>query len=382
MGLLCFATCSIGTWYVGVPKNGTEEYLPDLPGLRPPGTPAYRAVGTESYQREPIVDVDRRTEQDRTAGGEQIVGAGRGIQLCYERLGPAEGEPLLLIAGLGQQLHTWPDGFCEGLVARGFCVIRFDNRDVGRSTHLDFPPPNPVALLRGRVGPQQYRLADMAADTAGLLDALGLTSVHVVGASMGGMIAQTLAARCPDRVRSLTSVMSNTGARRVGRPALSTWRYLAGRPARTREEAAQRAVRLFRHVGSQGFPFDADWVRTTAGRSWDRDPDGRGVARQLAAIVASGDRTAELRNVTAPTVVVHGDRDRMVHHSGGRATAAAIPGARLETVSGMGHDLPAAAWPRLINVIAANADRWAALRGSAPTRPDNSRGSKDAQVPA
>jgi pimeloyl-ACP methyl ester carboxylesterase len=283
---------------------------------------------------------------------ETITDVGGGIALAHEELGDPAGVPLVLICGLGMQLHSWPDEFCELLTGRGYLVVRFDNRDAGRSTHLAFPPPNPMAMLRKRWDPRQYTLADMAADTAGLLDALGIESAHVAGISMGGMIAQTLAARYPGRVRSLTSIMSTTGAPRVGRPALSTWRMMLSRPARTKAESAERAVRIFRHIGSAGFPFDEQFVRELSGTAWDRDPVApAGSGRQLAGIIKSGDRTAEVRTIKAPALVIHGDRDPMVNPTGGAATAAAIPGARLETIRGMGHDLPRGAWPVLVDLI-------------------------------
>jgi pimeloyl-ACP methyl ester carboxylesterase len=280
---------------------------------------------------------------------EKIVDVGRGISLAYEEIG--DGEPLVLVAGLGQQLHSWPDAFCNELAKRGYRVIRFDNRDAGRSTHMRFRPPKPAAIMLRRWPAEQYDLADMAGDTAGLLDVIGLADAHFVGVSMGGMIAQTVASLYPDRVRTLTSIMSNTGARRAGRPALSTWLLMGGKPARTRAEAQDRAVRMFRHNGSHGFPFDDAFIRELAGTSWDRDPSPAGMARQLAAIFRSGDRTSRLSAVTAPTLVIHGDRDRMVHPTGGAATARAITGARLETIIGMGHDLPKDAWPRLLDLI-------------------------------
>jgi pimeloyl-ACP methyl ester carboxylesterase len=192
----------------------------------------------------------------------------------------------------------------------------------------------------------------MARDTVGLLDALGYADAHLVGISMGGMIAQTVAAHYPGRVRTLTSIMSNTGAPRVGRPAWSTWRrMLTSRPPRTRAEAMDRAANMFSHIGSHGFPFDELAVREYAGIAWDRDPSPAGIVRQLAGIFASGDRTAELRHIDVPTLVIHGDRDRMVHPTGGDATARAIPGARLETIVGLGHDLPIGAWGRIIDLI-------------------------------
>jgi pimeloyl-ACP methyl ester carboxylesterase len=197
----------------------------------------------------------------------------------------------------------------------------------------------------------------MARDTVGLLDALGYRDAHLVGVSMGGMIAQTVAAHHPGRVRTLTSIMSNTGAPRIGRPAPSTWwRMATARPPRDRREAIDGAVRVFSHIGSHGFPFDEGWVREKAGIAWDRDPTSDGVARQLAGIFASGDRTAELRQIDVPTLVIHGDRDRMVHPTGGAATARAIPGARLETIIGMGHDLPAGAWDRILDLITTHLD--------------------------
>jgi pimeloyl-ACP methyl ester carboxylesterase len=292
--------------------------------------------------------------------GEQIADVGRGISICYERLGSPADPPLLLIMGLGQQLLAWPDPFCSALSARGLQPIRFDNRDIGRSTHASTRPPRMAQLIARRFDPQQYDLRDMARDTAGLLGALDISKAHVVGVSMGGMIAQTLAARHPERVQSLVSIMSSTGSRRAGWVAPSTLRLLFGPPPRDREAAAERAVVMFRHIGSRGFPFDEASVRDRAGRGFDRDPRAAaGTARQMAAILKSGDRTAELRRITAPTLVIHGDHDRMVHPSGARATAAAIPGARLVTINGLGHDLPAGAFAQLVELIANHAQQSA-----------------------
>jgi pimeloyl-ACP methyl ester carboxylesterase len=287
---------------------------------------------------------------------EAVVDVGRGIEICYDQTGQHTDPPILLIAGLGQQLHSWPDEFVTALVRRGFCVTRFDNRDAGRSTHMRYRPANPVAMFRGGDPRHQYHLGDMARDTVGLMDALGYADAHLVGISMGGMIAQTVAAHCPGRVRTLTSIMSTTGAPRLGRPALSTWRrMLTSRPPRTRAEAMERAANMFSHIGSHGFPFDENAVREYAGVAWDRDQSPAGIVRQLTAIFASGDRTAELRHVDVPTLIIHGDRDRMVHPTGGAATAAAIPGARLETIVGLGHDLPRGAWSRIIDLITEHA---------------------------
>ena len=285
-----------------------------------------------------------------------VVDVGRGIELCYEQVGDSNDPPIVLIGGLGQQLHgSWPTDFAIALARRGYRVTRFDNRDVGRSTHMDFPPPKPIAILRGGNHSRQYHLGDMARDTVGLLDVLGYRDAHLAGISMGGMIAQTVAAHHPGRVRTLTSIMSTTGAPRIGRPALSTWRLLAtAKPPRTHREAMERDVAIFRHIGSHGFPFDEERVRDRTAIGWDRDPSSAGTPRQLAAIFRSGDRTAELRDIDVPTLVIHGDRDRMVHPTGGAATARAIRGARLETIAGMGHDLPTGAWGRLIDLITAH----------------------------
>jgi len=292
------------------------------------------------------------------SSGEQMVDVGGGVRLCYERLGSPSDPPVLLIMGLGQQLLAWSDPFCDGLIARGLQPIRFDNRDIGRSTHATTPPPRMAQLAARRFDPEQYDLGDMARDTAGLLDALELSPAHVVGVSMGGMIAQTLAARHPDHVRSLVSIMSSTGARRVGWVAPSTLPLLWRPRPQDRNEAADRAAVMFRHIGSRGFPFDEAYVRDRAMRGYDRDPRAAaGTGRQMAAIVKSGDRTAELGRITAPTIVIHGDRDRMVHPSGGRATAAAIPNARLVTIEGMAHDLPVGLYARIAELTADQAER-------------------------
>lgn len=287
---------------------------------------------------------------------EELVDVGRGVTLCCERFGDPSDPPLLLIPGLGQQLLSWPAPFCEALADRGLHVIRLDNRDIGRSWHARTPPPSRGQLVTRRFDGDQYDLSDMARDTAGLLDALELGPAHVAGISMGGMIAQMLAAKHPQHVRSLVSMLSSTGARRAGWTAPTTLPLLFTPPPRTREQAAERAVRLWRHIGSHGFPFDEEHVRDLAGRSFDRDPRAApGTGRQLAAILKSGDRTKTLHRISAPTLVIHGDRDRMVHPSGAKATVQAIPGARLITIDGLGHDLPAGALHRLVELIATHA---------------------------
>ncbi len=280
------------------------------------------------------------------------------IDLAYETFGSPQDIPLLLVMGLATQMIGWPDEFCRMLAGRGLYVVRFDNRDVGLSTHLDDAgAPDVLAVMGGDHSRVAYRLADMAEDTAGLLDALGLDGAHLVGASMGGMIAQTLAIRHPERVRSLTSIMSTTGDPAVGAPAEAALGALLAPPATDRESAVQRAVDTYRVIGSPGFEFDEHGLRERAGLSFDRAYNPAGVARQLAAILASPDRTADLARVAVPTLVVHGEQDALIDVSGGRATAAAIPGAELLVVDGMGHDLPRAVWPELVDRITALVDR-------------------------
>lgn len=275
------------------------------------------------------------------------------IELCYETFGAPEDPTLLLIMGLGTQMVAWHEDFCAMLADRGFYVVRFDNRDCGRSTHLTaVRSPTLWELIRRDSRVAGYTLSDMADDAVGLLDGLGRANAHVVGASMGGMIAQVLAAHHPERVLTLTSIMSTTGHRWRGQPALRTYRYFIERRPGDRDAAIEHIVRFFHLIGSPGFERDDDTLRGIVGRSLERaNGDGRGSGRQLAAIFASGDRTAELRTITAPTLVIHGTDDRLVRASGGRATARAIPGARLELIEGFGHDLPRGVWPRIVDSI-------------------------------
>lgn len=280
-----------------------------------------------------------------------------GITIEYEEQG--SGEPLLLVMGLGGQLIDWPQPFVDRLAAAGFRVIRFDNRDSGLSTAMSSEPPSTGALAKAvllrRLLKAEYRLSDMADDAAGLLDALGIESAHVAGISMGGMIAQSLAIQHPARVRSLTSIMSTTGNRKVGQPALRlVWRT-ARRRVPTRDTAVEAGVETFRHI--TGPTFDVDEFRRMAEAAVARSFRPAGTARQTAAIMASPDRTEALRSVDVPTLVIHGLLDRLVKPSGGMATAAAVPGSRLLMYNDMAHDLPWTRWDEMVDAIARNAAR-------------------------
>jgi len=274
------------------------------------------------------------------------------IDIAYERFGDPQLPPVLLLMGLGTQMLGWPDGFCDALVGRGVHVIRSDNRDIGLSSHLrDAPAPDLAAIFRGDTSSASYTLSDMAADTIGLLDALGLESTHLVGASMGGMIAQTMAIEHPHRVRTLTSIMSTTGDSAVGQSTREATAALLSPPASTREAAIDRTLSILRVIGSPGFELDEADVRWRTGLAFDRAHDPAGVARQFAAIAASGDRTAALRSVSVPTLVLHGADDPLVNVSGGRATARAIPGAELVVLDGMGHHLSRELWTEIARHI-------------------------------
>jgi pimeloyl-ACP methyl ester carboxylesterase len=286
---------------------------------------------------------------------EQFCDLGRDVTLCYETFGDPDDTPILLVMGLATQMIAWHEDFCEELADRGFYVVRFDNRDIGRSTHFDFRPPNLRQMLTRRVGPEQYSLSDMAEDSALLLRELQIAPAHVVGASMGGMIGQMLAAEHPEVVRSLTSIMSTTGSRWHGQPAAAVYRYLLRPPPRDREGYIQRSAEVFGLVGSTGFERDEQYVRERARRSFDRGFDVRAGGRQLGAIIASGDRTKVLGRIKAPTLVIHGSVDKMIRPSGGKATAKAIPGARLMMIEGMGHDLPRGVWPQIVDAVSEHA---------------------------
>ena len=294
-----------------------------------------------------------------TTSGVQRAQVGE-LELAYETFGTAGDPPVLLVMGLATQMIGWPDDFCRQLADRGYYVVRFDNRDIGLSTHLhDAGAPDLMAVLGGDHSSVPYELADLAGDCVGLLDALGLDSVHLVGASMGGMIAQLVALQAPERVRTLTSIMSTTGDPSVGLPSDAALALLLTPAAGDRDGAVQQVVDTYRVIGSPGFEFDESALRDRAGLSFDRAYDPAGVARQLAAILTTRDRTPDLKSASVPCLVVHGAEDALVNVSGGHATAAAIPDAELLIVDGMGHDLPRQVWPQLIERMTALFDRAA-----------------------
>jgi pimeloyl-ACP methyl ester carboxylesterase len=281
-----------------------------------------------------------------------------GIELEYETFGDPSDPAMLLVMGLGIQLLGWDEAFCKALVERGFFVIRYDNRDVGLSTKIeDAPVPDMLGLMAGDGSSAAYRVEDMADDAAGLLDHLGIEAAHVVGVSMGGMIAQALAINHPERVLSMTSIMSTTGDPEVGQADQSALPALISPAPADRDAFIEHQLGLFRLIGSPGFPMDEDRIRALIAASYDRMHYPIGFLRQLAGIVASPDRTQALASVRAPTLVIHGEDDPLIRISGGEATAKAVPGAKLVRIAGMGHDLPPQVWPQIIGEISENAER-------------------------
>lgn len=283
-----------------------------------------------------------------------------GIDLCYEIFGQADAEPLILIMGLGAQMIHWDDEFCVQLAARGFRVIRFDNRDIGKSTRMTGGKKlTAFELIRlrllGTPVAAPYKLADMAADVIGLMDALKIASAHIVGASMGGMIAQEIALRYPARVRTLTSIMSSTGNPRLPQPTREAAALLMAPPPATYEEYLVRYAQTWKLLRGGSFPEDEAKDRARAERAFSRGLNPAGVGRQLRAILASGNRKPRLHAVKAPTLVIHGTVDPLVRPEAGKDTAASIPGAKLLMVEGMGHALPIPMWPQFIDAIATHA---------------------------
>jgi pimeloyl-ACP methyl ester carboxylesterase len=260
--------------------------------------------------------------------------------------------------GLATQMLAWDEELCAMLAERGFRVVRFDNRDIGRSTKIESAGvPSRTDMLLGRRRSAPYLLRDMAADTIGLMDHLEIESAHLVGASMGGMIAQSAAIGYPARVRSLVSIMSSTGNRWLGMPTWKAFGTLFARPQRGREAAIEQTLRTFRIIGSPAYPMDEARFRELAGASYDRSHSRAGIARQLHAITASRDRTPALERLRLPATVLHGGSDPLIRPAAGRATARAIRDSRLRIFPGMGHDLPPALWPDFVEEIAATAAR-------------------------
>ena len=289
-----------------------------------------------------------------------------GIDICYEVFGDAGAEPLLLIMGLGAQMIHWDDDFCRQLAARGFRVIRFDNRDIGKSSRMTGGKRlTALELLKLKFlkipVAAPYKLIDMAKDTVGLMDVLGIKSAHLVGASMGGMIAQEVAISFPARVRSLTSIMSTTGNPKVPGPTREASAMLMAPPPATKEEYFERFAKTWKILRVGSFPEDEMLDRSRAERTYERGLNPAGVGRQLRAVLASGSRKERLSAVKAPTLVIHGTVDPLVHPDAGRDTAASVPGAKLVMIDGMGHALPIPMWPQIVGAIAEHA-KGAAVR--------------------
>jgi pimeloyl-ACP methyl ester carboxylesterase len=291
--------------------------------------------------------------------GEVFAPVASGVELCYQTFGDPEDEPILLVMGLATQMTFWDPELCSLLARRGFFVIRFDNRDVGRSSRGRGRVTRAM-LVRAFVGGRvraPYSLKDLGDDAFGLLDHLGIASAHLVGVSMGGMIVQTMTLDQPQRVRSLTSIMSTTGKRSVG------WQHPRLLPAMLRpikpgrEAYADSSVAMWRMIGSPGFDHDDERIRDAAREAYDRGLSTAGALRQMMAILTQPNRSRDLGRVRVPALVVHGMADRMVHVSGGRETAAAIPGAELLLIDGMGHDLPPQLYATRVDAIARTAAR-------------------------
>ena len=287
--------------------------------------------------------------------------AGTSLELCYEAFGDEHSPPLLLIMGLGAQMLGWDEAFCKQLAKQGFYVVRFDNRDIGLSTKFDAAPAgNPLAVISGDASSVAYSLSDMANDAVALLSALDIPRAHIVGASMGAMIAQLVAINHPDRVLSLVSIMGTTGARDVGEPSPEAVAALMSQQVPNEGESTAVIVASTKVFGSPDYPLTENQVRAKAEKSVARSYYPEGASRQFVAILATPDRTEALAAVAVPTAVLHGEADPLIGVSGGRATAKAIPNAELMTFPGMAHDLPYALWPDFIDAIVRTAARASA----------------------
>ena len=279
-----------------------------------------------------------------------------GIVLEYDTFGSERGRPLLLVMGLGAQMIHWRDGFCELLAERDHFVIRFDNRDAGLSEkfgHLGVPDMGTLAerLLAGEPADAPYTLDDMAADAFGLLDALGVESAHVCGASMGGMVAQAMALNGERRVRSLTSIMSSTGNPELPPSTEEAMAAMLSPAATSRDEAIERTLHVSGVIGSPAYPLPEEEARVRAAEAYDRSFYPEGVARQMAAIVAHGNRRPALERLTVPALVIHGAEDPLVRLPAAHDTHQALRGSRLLVLDGMGHDLPEPVWPEVVEAM-------------------------------
>jgi pimeloyl-ACP methyl ester carboxylesterase len=291
---------------------------------------------------------------------EQTATLPNGLEICYQTIGDPRARPLILVMGLGGPMTWWPQELCRRLAEQDFFVIRYDNRDTGRSTRLRdhrVTRTHLVSAFLGRRVPVPYSIRDLASDAFALLDHLGIEETHVAGVSMGGMIAQTMAIEHPERVLSLTSIMSTTGARTAGFQHPMLLPNLLRRGARTKEQYVEGTVAFNKVIGSPPYPTPDDVVRARAEETWDRGISFSGVMRHMIAVITQRNRTRALAELTMPVTVVHGTKDKMVHLSGGRATAKAVPGADLRVVEGMGHDLPPGLYDELVAAITSSADR-------------------------
>jgi pimeloyl-ACP methyl ester carboxylesterase len=294
-----------------------------------------------------------------TGSGEQIASLPSGIDICFETFGSADDPAILLVMGLGGPMGWWSDDFCERLAGRGYLVIRYDNRDTGRSTKLREHKVGKLDVVRAFAGLAKapYGIGDLADDAYGLLDHLGIERVHLVGVSMGGMIVQTMAIAQPQRALSMTSIMSTTGSRRVG------WQHPRVIPAmlasagRTRDSYVERSIRTSAIIGSPAFPSDEEMSRARAYETYDRGWIASGVARHMLAVLTQPDRTKDLAALDLPVTVIHGLNDRLVHRSGGRAVANAVPGAEHIEIAGMAHDLPVQLYDTYVDAIVRTAER-------------------------
>jgi pimeloyl-ACP methyl ester carboxylesterase len=301
----------------------------------------------------------RDSSKPPVASDELRAPVGNQVELCYQTFGDPDDEPLLLVMGLSGPMTWWDQALCEQLADAGFHVVRYDNRDTGRSSRVAAPVRLDQLVRAFATGRARtpYTMSDLAGDAVALLDHLGLESAHLVGVSMGGMIAQTVAVEHPTRVRSLTSISSTTGRRTVGWQHPSLLPRLIGPRKAGRDAYIDSSVAMWALIGSAAYPSAPDALRSRAGETFDRGVSASGVVRQMLAILTQGDRTPRLRSLRIPALVIHGNADKMVHVSGGRSTAAAIPGAELVTIDGMGHDLPPELFGTFVEAIRRTADR-------------------------